>query len=435
MIMCFLLLLSASVNSQTIPVDTALTEGETLVLLFNFSAIDNAGTKNNPEPGDYYGLRSNSNSVSAIDTDNRLTEGENIIRISLDSARYQDISLIFRKQDKGCLMSASDIESVQHGDTILISRLMIAPQKVIWERKQVCENDPLPVYPYITGDLQNLTFSSTDGLIIDTNSGIVIPSGQTPGRYSIQYYSQFCLENSSDTLVIRPKPSFQIERQRKLCEGRSIELSPVSAEPNTYSWSDGSLTENLIVSTPGQYTVSARNEYGCILSDTINVEPKTIRIAEPIDYETTPADCYEKGTVNIKQANVINGSMPYIYKYENIISKEELKNPQRLKEGEYTLTIEDADGCITKADETISIGKDCLNDYPVFTPNTDGMDDEYYISEEGEAVVYDRNGIERHRFMAPAYWDGNDDNGNPLPMGTYVIVVGGKKFINITIIK
>jgi flagellar hook assembly protein FlgD len=37
--------------------------------------------------------------------------------------------------------------------------------------------------------------------------------------------------------------------------------------------------------------------------------------------------------------------------------------------------------------------------------------------------------------MAPAYWDGRDDNGNPLPMGTYLIVVGKKEMINITIIK
>ena len=112
-----------------------------------------------------------------------------------------------------------------------------------------------------------------------------------------------------------------------------------------------------------------------------------------------------------------------------------MQRVDNLREGDYILTIEDADGCIAAVEHAISIRKDCLKDYPVFSPNTDGLDDDYYIPYEGKAIVYDRNGIERTEFMAPAYWDGTDNNGKPLPMGTYLIIVDKKEVINITIVK
>jgi hypothetical protein len=440
-IVFILLCRSFSGFGQNITIDTSMVKGENLYFVFNSDAVDNASVWNSPVPGDYYRVKYMNNSLAATDTDSRFIEGKNTISIPKDSilkneiTGFSDISITFLKADRGCWVKVSDIESLQRGDTLYITRMSISPQRVTYERRHACENDPAPISPTVTENLKDVEFWSSGGLNIDRYTGTIVPAEQAPGKYPVDYNCIYCLESNSDTILINPAPAFSIERHRRLCEGRSIELSPSAATENdVYTWSDGSLNRNTTVSSPGTYTVTAENEFGCTFSDTVNVELKTIEI-EQIEPVVTPADCYQEGSVSFSRLDISNGELPYTYRFENRVSKQLLQNPDRLKEGDYILTIEDADGCQVTAQKIISVRKDCLNDYPVFTPNTDGMDDDYYIPYEGEAVVYDRNGTERHRFMAPAYWDGRDDNGNPLPMGTYLIVVGKKEMINITIIK
>jgi hypothetical protein len=440
-IIILLLFRSYSGYSQAISIDTADAKGENLFFVFNSDALHNTSVWKLPVPGDYYRFQYGNSNLAASDTDSRFAEGDNILSISKDSilknsiTNLSDISVAFQNQERGCWMKVTDIESVQRGDTLYITRMLISPQRITWERKNACENDPLPISPVITVDTQEVEFYSPDGLKIDRYSGIVLPSHQTAGKYAVNYNCIYCLENNSDTILIHPKPDFSVERHRKICEGNTIELElATESERQVYAWSDGTLNENMTVSAPGTYSVTAENEFGCSSSDTVIVELKTIEI-DKFEYDVSEADCYEEGSVSIRELEIRNGTLPYTYRFENLVSNQVLLNPESLREGDYMLTITDADGCRVSVSRVISIRKDCLNDFPVFTPNTDGMDDDYYIPYEGEAVVYDRNGTERHRFMAPAYWDGKDSNGDPLPMGTYVIVVGKKEMINITIIK
>ena len=440
-IIALLLFRSFSGFSQAITIDTAEVKGGDLFFIFNSDALLNTSVWDLPVPGDYYRFQYGNSNLSISDTDNRFAEGDNILTVSKDSilknniTGFSDISVAFMKQDRSCWMKVTDIESVQRGDTLYITRMLISPQRITWERKNACENDPVPISPLVTVDINEVEFYSPDGLNIDRYSGTILPSHHTAGKYAVNYSCIYCLENNSDTILIHPKPDFSVERHRKICEGNTIELAlKAESERQVYTWSDGTLNENMTVSDPGIYTVTAENEFGCSSSDTVIVELKTIEI-DKIAYDVTEADCYEEGNVSISELEIRNGTLPYTYRFENLVSNQVLLNPESLREGDYMLTITDADGCRVSVPRVISVRKECLGDFPVFTPNTDGMDDDYYIPYEGEAVVYDRNGTERHKFMAPAYWDGKDSNGDPLPMGTYVIVVGKKEMINITIIK
>ena len=408
-------------------------------IIFNSQSVTSTVTWSAPSQGDYYLFNFTNNSTSnAIDVTNPYVLGNNISRISKDSLVKTDIqgitgiTITFLKSDQSCWLKTSDVETKLEGDTLLITNIRISPLMVTFDRKQACENDSLPIIPTLSENISEIEYTSPDGLNVDRYTGAVNLSNQSPGVYSIKYTSTYCLSKDIDTITIRPRPSITIEKNRKICEGRSIELSPDIAKNDSVFWSTGAISRSISVSTPGKYALTAENQFGCRQTDTIDVQMKTIKV-EHINYEVSEADCYNPGRISFKNLDISNGISPFIYSFKNKITNQIIHDTTNLREGDYILTIEDGDGCITAYSSAISIRKDCLNDYPVFSPNTDGRDDEYYIPYEGEAIVYDRNGIERNRFMAPDYWDGKDKNGNLLPMGTYLIV-GKKQVINITII-
>jgi internalin A len=74
-------------------------------------------------------------------------------------------------------------------------------------------------------------------------------------------------------------------------------------------------------------------------------------------------------------------------------------------------------------------------DNPIFSPNNDGVADDYFIPYHGNAKIYDRNGVLINELSIPSVWNGTDSVGQPVPMGTYVITCNGQKEIFITIIR
>jgi hypothetical protein len=424
--------------SQDPPDDT--TDSEYYTIMFELYLTTDTMLWNGPLPGDACTVNYDNKPVTADSFIENISEGINVIRIpkyNLIDSQTLDVSLFsltFNSSDRGCLLNAKDISVSRMGDTIVFTQIEAFPVRIFYDEKRFCENEMLQVAPTVSDYIPDVNFSSPDGLNIDDSTGIISIGSQSAGLYSVQYASTYCLENYKDTIIIDPRPSFTIERNRNICEGTSIELSPDNDSDNTYTWSNGISERSIMVSQPGEYVLTAENEFGCRHTDTVKVRLKTIQV-EQFDYEVTDADCYNAGRIDIKQLDILNGELPYKYRLENRVNNQLMHRIDNLREGDYILTIEDADGCITTVERIISIRKDCLNDYPVFSPNTDGIDDDYFIPYEGKAVVYDRNGIERARFMAPAYWDGSDNNGKPLPMGTYLIVVGNKEVINITIVK
>ncbi len=82
----------------------------------------------------------------------------------------------------------------------------------------------------------------------------------------------------------------------------------------------------------------------------------------------------------------------------------------------YNLT----DSCtITKCD---SILVECTTpNANIITPNQDGIDD-YIELQCNDVKIYDRNGILIIELINETIWEGQNANGNPVPMGEYIIV-------------
>lgn len=92
-----------------------------------------------------------------------------------------------------------------------------------------------------------------------------------PGFYSVQLIATN--ETGSDTTIkqsyihVLPSPVLQLGDDQILSEGDSIELY-AGLFPE-YSWSTGDSSSMITVSTPGTYSVTVTDEYGCQASDQI----------------------------------------------------------------------------------------------------------------------------------------------------------------------
>ncbi len=70
-----------------------------------------------------------------------------------------------------------------------------------------------------------------------------------------------------------------------------------------------------------------------------------------------------------------------------------------------------------------------------FSPDGDGQSDHIYIEDSGIAQIFDEGGSLVNELAVPASWYGNDSNGNPLPLGYYIISINGSKVLQVTLVK
>jgi len=110
--------------------------------------------------------------------------------------------------------------------------------------------------------------------------------------------------------------------------------------PYSYSWSNGSTSQNIINLPAGTYTVTVTDANGC-------TETLSTSITQPSGVLTatlqslTNVSCYAGNNGEI-QVNVVQGTSPYSYSWSNGSTSQNIAN---LPAGNYTVTVTDANGC------------------------------------------------------------------------------------------
>lgn len=224
----------------------------------------------------------------------------------------------------------------------------------------------------------------------------------------------------------------------------------------TYLWTEVSSGSTTVNSTwgnknPGDYTIVATNDLGCIITATITVDslsPEAIFTLTSNDF--TPS--YEgTAVVNIE---LTNASINYAFSQDSNVNPQfiwtfgkvdnetyvssninELITQSYLSEGEYEIclvVIENLNGCQDTACQTIIIHDVPTLEIPnIFTPNGDGVNDEFYFPanaiQEFNSVVYNRWGNIVFEFTSISdTWNGlNFKNDNPCTDGMYFYTYNG----------
>lgn len=230
-------------------------------------------------------------------------------------------------------------------------------------------------------------------------------------------FNNSCYRVVTLELNVLPLPVLKMKDTYAVCENGFTTITADSGF-DSYLWSTGATTQNIVVSQGGNYSVTVTKNTGSLsCSSTKNIfvevsQKATITNIETVDWTSS------ENVITV----FVDGSGDYEYSVDgiNFQSSNQFYN---LPNGEYTVYVKDSKGCgITKKDVYLLM-------YPkYFTPNGDGYNDfwgiSFYQNEQNLSVkIFDRYGKFIKQLIATdPFWDGTY-NGQELPATDYWFTV------------
>lgn len=193
-------------------------------------------------------------------------------------------------------------------------------------------------------------------------------------------------------------------------------------EPYLITWSTGGSSETISGLEAGDYSYTVSDASSCEVSNTVQIDVPIGGLA--VDVIVTNETCegdLDGGIV----VEITGGAEPYDISWSTGENTADLAS---LAGGVYTVTVTDADGC--EVVREISVGQTCNPEVPdVFSPNGDGVNDEWVIPElvnfpNNEVRIFNRWG--EVIFQQKAYandWQGTYTNGQLLNIGAYYYII------------
>ncbi len=216
-----------------------------------------------------------------------------------------------------------------------------------------------------------------------------------------------------------------------LCNGGNagaIDLTMISgAAPYNYAWNDGSTDEDRNALLAGQYSVQVTDANGCTWTDDWTVsESSAINIDSTLSVYNGGYNVSSTGGSNGSISIAVSGGAPpYTIAWSNGSNSTNLYN---LSAGSYTVTITDANGCVTV--RTIILTEPQDLDLPTgYTPNGDGSNDYFVVHgldayPNNQFTVLNRWGNTVYdRLNYTNDWQGENTQGEQLPNGTYFVIL------------
>lgn len=263
--------------------------------------------------------------------------------------------------------------------------------------------DGVPLEP---GDLIGIFYQSGDTLAC---------AGYTVWNNENTFITAYGADGTNDGLKSNELFKFRIWKKSSDCVVEQVTASYVSGGVvmNTDRYADNGISE---------------------LSALSGVNPLKI---ENFTVQVTNSTCIAGGKILLGTTG--QGSVPNM----RIVATDLLSGDQfpsstheitELPEAEYQLTIRTG-GCALQWPDALLVARDYNCNFPVISPNKDGVAEDFYIPYPGTARIYDRAGVLMTQLPTPSSWNATDNAGQLLPMGTYIIVCEGQKEIMITVVR
>ena len=264
-------------------------------------------------------------------------------------------------------------------------------------------NNPALAYQWSDGSTQNTLSVNTYGTVSVTFTD-----------------ANNCENTASVDIVIHPLPTVNLPEDTLLCEGIPLVLDP--GQPGySYNWSTGDTDPTLTVFGPGTYTVDFVDANDCQNSDQTEVT-----LVPQLSVNLGPDREVCGGEVISLDADPDQRGITYLWSTGAVTRQLEIEAT-----GEYWVEV--SNECFTAGDTlNIEIQTESGLFVPTaFTPNGDGLNDEFLISAlnvpDFQLIIFNRWGQQVFSSDSPLKsWDGTL-KGQSAPEGVYPFII---KFTN-----
>ncbi len=141
-----------------------------------------------------------------------------------------------------------------------------------------------------------------------------------------------CTATASITVTVSPNPTPTITGDNSICQGLST-IFTASPGYSAYLWSNGALTQSIVVNIAGTYTVTVTDVNGCFGTSTrvltVNPNPVTIITGD--------------STLCLPQTSGLNGGAGFVSYLWNTLST--TQSIVVSSQGTYTVSVTNANGC------------------------------------------------------------------------------------------
>ncbi len=229
-----------------------------------------------------------------------------------------------------------------------------------------------------------------------------------------------CEDVAISDVVVYPLPNLNLESPPAICAGETIVLTAPSGYA-VYDWNTGDSTMSIAVNSSGTYALTVTDVNGCVGEDAISLQ----EVPLPLPRIVGPESIFLGEEVPLR---VLSSFSEYNWSNGDTGNLIMIDTP-----GVYNVTVTDDNGCEGIAE--INIGEEFgYNLYipNAFSPNLDGINDDFFFQSDGRSVrsvvnmrVFDRWGgliFENADFppdMPQEGWDGRQD-GQVVRSGVYV---------------
>lgn len=269
-----------------------------------------------------------------------------------------------------------------------------------------------------------------------------------PGSYRLQakrgaicsYDTTIVIDN-----IVDPKPALAVQLRHQLCYGNNGNIAiTATATGYTFTYQLNGAGFSSVNSfgnlAPGQYTVGIRNQYDCKWDTIVNILPYPKLTVQKTTVANDP-ECENpyNGDIRVQVAGV-EGPYNLLLNNKSYANGELITG---LTEGDYTIYINNKDGCTVDSvlqTLTIVIEPHCVTVYvpSAFTPNGDGRNDIFrplqsYFTRNMRLQIYNRYGQLLYQGTGPGVqWDGTfkgaaQANGSYVYWLTYTDFTGVEK--------
>jgi gliding motility-associated-like protein len=279
-----------------------------------------------------------------------------------------------------------------------------------------CNGDSVVLTATVFGN-GNLQWSDNS-----TQSSITV---NTTGTYTVSVSNNCGSDSDSINIEVLSSPSAQINTNgpSAICKPSDV-VTLLASGGSSYEWSTGETTQSIIISSAGNYYLTATNNCG---TDTAGIVIST----GSIDASFTLSDTVGFNPMQVFFSSTTANAEYYYWNFGNgTSSAEDIVSAYYNEPGDYlvTLIVTDLNGCSDTAYAQIRVEDIPLYIPSAFTPNGDNLNDVFYIytanTKRFICNIYNRWGEKIISLDVPEKgWNGKTNDNILAESGIYVYAI------------